>query len=30
MDYCDGGDLYNRIQSQRGVPLNEEQVLYYS
>ncbi|XP_074651096.1 serine/threonine-protein kinase Nek1-like isoform X2 [Tubulanus polymorphus] len=27
MDYCDGGDLYSKINSQRGMLFNEDQVL---
>ncbi|RNA05217.1 serine threonine- kinase Nek1-like isoform X1, partial [Brachionus plicatilis] len=27
MDYCDGGDLYTKIQSMRGNPINEDQIL---
>ncbi|CAF0941097.1 unnamed protein product [Brachionus calyciflorus] len=27
MDYCDGGDLYSKIQSARGVLINEDQIL---
>jgi serine/threonine protein kinase len=27
MDYCDGGDLYNKIHTMRGVPISEEQIL---
>ncbi|UJR13866.1 hypothetical protein I4U23_000874 [Adineta vaga] len=27
MDFCDGGDLHSRIQAQRGVVFNEEQIL---
>ena len=26
MDYCDGGDLYNKIHSMRGVFIPEDQV----
>ena len=26
MDYCDGGDLYSKIHSTRGVHFNEDQV----
>ncbi|XP_078369290.1 serine/threonine-protein kinase Nek1-like isoform X1 [Oculina patagonica] len=29
MDYCEAGDLYKRINSQRGIQLPEEQVLDY-
>ncbi len=27
MDYCDGGDLHSRIQAQRGILFNEDQIL---
>ena len=27
MDYCDGGDLYNKIHTMRGVPISEDQIL---
>ncbi|CAF1059021.1 unnamed protein product [Didymodactylos carnosus] len=27
MDYCDGGDLHSRIQTQRGVLFSEDQIL---
>lgn len=27
MDYCDGGDLYSRINKQRGQPFPEDQIL---
>lgn len=27
MDYCDGGDLHSRIQAQKGVLFNEDQIL---
>ncbi|XP_052793633.1 serine/threonine-protein kinase Nek1-like isoform X2 [Mya arenaria] len=27
MDYCAGGDLYAKINSQRGIPFGEEQIL---
>ena len=27
MDYCDGGDLHSRIQAQRGLLFNEDQIL---
>ena len=27
MDYCDGGDLYNKIRSMRGVAISEDQIL---
>lgn len=27
MDYCDGGDLYNKIHSTRGVPYTEDQII---
>ncbi len=27
MDYCDGGDLHTRIQAQRGILFNEDQIL---
>ena len=27
MDFCDGGDLHSRIQAQRGILFNEEQIL---
>jgi serine/threonine protein kinase len=26
MDYCEGGDLYNKIQSMRGLSISEDQV----
>lgn len=26
MDYCDGGDLYSKINAQRGILFPEEQV----
>ncbi|XP_044167159.1 serine/threonine-protein kinase Nek1-like [Acropora millepora] len=29
MDYCEAGDLYMRINSQRGIQMQEEQVLDY-
>ena len=28
MDYCDGGDLYKKINAQRGRLFTEEQVCY--
>ncbi|CAF1122215.1 unnamed protein product [Rotaria sordida] len=27
MDYCDGGDLHSRVQAQRGILFNEDQIL---
>lgn len=27
MDFCEGGDLYNKIRSMRGVAINEDQIL---
>ncbi|KAG1670063.1 Serine/threonine-protein kinase Nek1 [Nymphon striatum] len=27
MDYCDGGDLYTRINAQKGVPLSENTII---
>ena len=27
MEYCDGGDIYQKIQKQRGLPLQEKQIL---
>jgi NIMA (never in mitosis gene a)-related kinase len=27
MDYCEGGDLYNKINAQRGMQINEDQVI---
>ncbi|CAF2765027.1 unnamed protein product [Rotaria sp. Silwood2] len=27
MDYCDGGDLHSRIQAQRGISFNEDQIV---
>jgi NIMA (never in mitosis gene a)-related kinase len=27
MDFCDGGDLHSRIQAQRGILFNEDQIL---
>ena len=27
MGYCEGGDLYNRLKEQKGVPLEERQVV---
>lgn len=26
MDFCEGGDLYNKIRSMRGSPISEDQV----
>lgn len=30
MDYCEGGDLFKKINSQKGVLFSEEQVSYHS
>lgn len=30
MDYCEGGDLFKKINSQKGVLFSEEQVSHYS
>ena len=27
MDFCDGGDLHSRIQTQRGILFTEEQIV---
>lgn len=27
MDFCDGGDLHSRVQAQRGILFNEDQIL---
>lgn len=29
MEYCDGGDLMNRINMQRGVLFDEDQVCFH-
>uniref|UniRef100_UPI00358EFBDD serine/threonine-protein kinase Nek1-like n=1 Tax=Myxine glutinosa TaxID=7769 RepID=UPI00358EFBDD len=29
MDYCEGGDLFQRINTQKGIPFSEEQVVHW-